>query len=146
MSDDAQTTIADIMSRDVRTVSPDEYLLVLNDLFRKHRIHHLLVVDHGDLLGVVSDRDVLRAMSPFLGTTSEQHRDARTLEVRAREIMTRQPVTITPEANTRKAASLLLAHGISCLPVVSEDGELLGIVTSRDVLRKTTGVDEGGEA
>jgi acetoin utilization protein AcuB len=141
MPDEATTTVADLMTRDVRSVTPDEYLLVLNDLFRKHRIHHLLVVEDGALVGVISDRDVLRAISPFLGTTAEQHRDARTLEMRAREIMTRQPITITPEAPIQAAASLLLAHDISCLPVVSDGGTVHGIITSRDVLRQNTDDD-----
>lgn len=126
------------MSRDVHSVTPDEYLLVLNDLFRKHRIHHLLVVEDDALVGVISDRDVLRAISPFLGTMAEQHRDARTLEMRAGEIMSRQPITVTPDATVQAAASLLLAHDISCLPVVDDDGAIHGILTSRDMLRQTT--------
>ena len=138
MTDRGTKTVADYMNRDVITVAPDEYLLVLSDLFRTHRVHHLLVVDDGALVGVISDRDVLKAMSPFLGTTAEQHRDVRTLEVRAREIMTRKPITITKQASTKKAAALLLTHDISCLPVVSEDGVLEGIITSRDVLRQSS--------
>ena len=131
-------TVDDLMTRDVLTVAPDASLLAIRELLHKRGIHHILVVDAEQLVGVISDRDVLRAISPFLETLVEQQRDVRTLEVRAHEIMNRDLVTIEEGASLEKAAALLLTHDISSLPVVSAAGQIAGIVTSKDILRYTS--------
>ena len=55
---------------------------------------HLLVLEEGELVGVISDRDLFRAISPYLGSEAEMSRDTETLTKRAHQIMTRQPITI----------------------------------------------------
>lgn len=123
-----------IMSRDLVTVEPDEALMEIRKLFHQGNFHHLLVVENNELVGVISDRDVLQALSPFLDTLSEEQRDVRTLSRSAREIMRSDPVTAHPDTDIKEAAALLLDHSISCLPVVTEAGQLEGIVTSKDIL------------
>ena len=103
--------------------------------FSSRGIHHLLVVDKGRLVGIISDRDMLQAVSPFLDTHTEDYRDVGTLTREAHEIMSRDPVTIRPEGTVEEAATLLLEYEISCLPVVSESGEVEGILTSKDILK-----------
>jgi len=128
-------TIDRIMSNDVVTVSPDTALMELRQLLHKRGFHHLLVVDDaGQLIGMISDRDVLRAISPFLDTSSESHRDVRTLGEPAREIMRADPITVTPHTTVEDAAHRLLDHSISALPVVDDSGQLIGIVTTKDLL------------
>lgn len=133
-----QDAVTTIMSRDVVTVPPDTYLLELRNLLGQHGIHHVLVVDDGTLVGVISDRDVLKALSPFLGSYTEQHRDVKTLGVRADEIMSHAPITIHDDASVGKAAALLLANNISCLPVLDAEGTVVGILTSRDILKQSS--------
>ena len=128
------TTLSDIMSRDIVSVSPDTALMDIRRLLHERGFHHLLVRENGDLVGVISDRDVLQAISPFLDTYSESARDVRSLERPASEIMRPNPVTMTPETSVADAASALLTHSISCLPVVA-DNDLVGIVTTKDLLR-----------
>ncbi len=127
--------IGRIMTTRVVTIEMDDSLEVVRDLFKKVRIHHLLVVDNQKLVGIISDRDMLKAVSPFVGTMSETTRDRATLNKRAHQIMSHHPVTVRSSCSLQEAAQLMLARGVSCLPVTTMNGEVLGIVTWKDVLR-----------
>lgn len=128
-------TIDAVMSREVRAVTPDTALMEIQELLHQHGFRHLLVVEGRRLVGVISDRDVLRAVSPFLDTQTEEPRDVKTLTRPAREIMHPDPITVRPGVRIEEAGKLLLEHTISCLPVVNDDGEIIGVITSRDILR-----------
>jgi acetoin utilization protein AcuB len=122
------------MTKDVITVDMDTSLKTMYAMFEKGKFHHLLVIEDEKLFGVISDRDVLKALSPFLNTFSEQDRDLSTLKKRAHQIMSRKPITITKEASSKEAVQLMLQKNISCLPVVSSDGQIEGIITWKDLL------------
>jgi len=128
--------VHDIMSREPVTVRMDDDLHRVKDLFELYRFHHLLVLlGERRLVGVISDRDLLRASSPFVGRASERPQDVATLNRRVHQIMTRNLVVVAPETPVEEAARLMLEKRVSCLPVVGPEGELLGIVTWRDQLR-----------
>ncbi|HIE96019.1 MAG TPA: CBS domain-containing protein [Planctomycetes bacterium] len=127
--------IDQIMTREIIKVGMDDDVRTVRDLFDEHRFHHLLVVEGGRLVGVISDRDLLRNASPFIGKLSERAQDTERLDRRVHQIMTRKPVTISGEMNVEDAAQMMLEHGVSCLPVAMEDGHVIGIVTWRDLLR-----------
>ncbi len=127
--------IGRIMATRVVTIEMDDSLEVVRDIFKKVRFHHLLVVDNQKLVGIISDRDMLKAVSPFVGTMSETTRDQATLNKRAHQIMSHHPVTVRSSCSLQEAAQLILARGVSCLPVTTMNGEVLGIVTWKDVLR-----------
>jgi acetoin utilization protein AcuB len=82
---------------------------------------------------VVSDRDVLRVVSPFLDTPAERDRDRYTVRRPVHQIMTRNPVTVDAEAGLDEAAARMLEAGVSCLPVV-DGGRLVGVLTRKDLL------------
>ncbi len=127
--------VAEIMSRKIVTVLADDDLLTVRALFERHNFHHLMVTENGRLIGVLSDRDLLRNLSPFVGRLSERAQDVRTLYRRVHQLMTRAPVTVTADWLLFDAVNLMLAREISCLPVVSFHGRPIGIVTLRGVLR-----------
>lgn len=127
-----------IMTRQPARVPPDATFMDVRSYFSSREVHHLLVVDEGRLVGVISARDVLQAISPFLDTYAEDYRDAGALTQEAREIMSHTPVTIQSDATVEEAATLLAEYEISCLPVVSEGGEVEGILTSKDVLKHSS--------
>lgn len=127
--------VGEIMSTDPVTVGMDDDLHRVKDLFDLYRFHHLLVLLGERLVGVISDRDLLRATSPFIGRASERPQDVATLNRRVHQIMTRKLVVVAPEAPVAEAAQLMLDKRVSCLPVVNDEGQLLGIVTWRDQLR-----------
>ena len=127
-------TVDTIMSRDVVTVRPDAALMEIRGLLHEKGFNHLLVTEEDDTLcGVISDRDVLKAISPFLDTYSEEHRDVKTLSQPASEIMQSEPITVAPDTTIKEASMMLLDNRVSSLPVV-EGTELVGIVTGKDML------------
>lgn len=129
-------TLADIMSTPVVTVEMDDRLMLAKDIFDQVRFHHLLVVDNDNntLQGVLSERDLLRVISPHIGSSAETVRDLDTLQKRVHQVMTRNPITASPHISIQAAAKLILQHGIGSLPVL-EAGKLVGIVTWKDLLR-----------
>jgi acetoin utilization protein AcuB len=130
--------VSAFMTRDVVSVAPDTPLLDVQNLLKQHGFRHLVVVDDdGHLAGVLSNRDVLKALSPFLNTTAETQRDVRTLAQPASKLMNKAPQTVSPDTAAKEAASLLLDGAISALPVVQEN-KLVGIVTTKDLLRYYT--------
>ncbi len=133
-------TVHGIMSRDVVTVPPDTALMDIRKRLQEGGFHHMLVVEDGALCGVISDRDVLQAISPFLDTYSEEHRDVQTLARPAHEVMRTDPITVAPDTDIEEAARILLDHDISSLPVVDGE-ELVGIVTTKDLLNHYTNGD-----
>lgn len=126
--------IKEIMTTRIATVSMDDRLNVIKEIFEQAHFRHLLVVEEEALVGVISDRDMLRAISPYLDTDAEMTRDTETLNRRAHQIMSRQLVTIAPDQTLQAAAALMLEKNVSCLPVL-ENGALVGIVSWKDLLR-----------
>ena len=124
-----------IMSRSLVTVTMDDTLATVQQLFKAPRCHHLLVVEDRTLVGIISDRDLLKALSPNIGTMSETDRDRATLNKRAHQIMTRDPISVRPTTPLDAAAALMLEEKVSCLPVTSDQHRLEGILSWRDILK-----------
>ncbi|MFA6229402.1 MAG: CBS domain-containing protein [Rhodanobacter sp.] len=137
-------TVQSIMSTRLVTIEMDDKLKVVREIFDAMNFHHLLVVDEGQLVGVVSDRDLLRALSPFLGSVVEAERDVATLNRRVHQIMTRHPITLGPQATLADATALFLTHNISCIPIVDAEFRPVGIISWRDVLRSLSPPQEDG--
>jgi acetoin utilization protein AcuB len=128
--------VRDIMTVRVVTVEMDDRLDVVKQIFDNLHFHHLLVLDERKRLsGVVSDRDLLRALSPYIGGVAETARDSATLNKRVHQIMSRKLVTLQPQASIAECVQQFLEHGISCVPVVDPDFKPIGIVSWRDALK-----------
>jgi acetoin utilization protein AcuB len=124
-----------IMSKSVVTVKMDDSLMIVKEIFDSNHFHHLLVVESGKLHGVISDRDLLKALSPNVGTIIETNRDAATLNKKVHQIMARNLVTLTPNAGIYDAIEVFNIHNISCIPVVDDNNKPVGIVSWRDILK-----------
>ena len=127
--------VASIMTRKVVTVEMDDPIQTICEVFNNFEFHHIPVVEDWKLVGVISDRDLLKAVNPFLDTSSEKKRGAITLDKKAHEIMSRNLTTVDAETSMEKASDLLLENYISCLPVLSSQGIVEGIVTWKDILK-----------
>lgn len=127
--------VRDLMTRDVVTIRLDDSVGRIREIFERVSFHHLIVMHQGRVEGVVSDRDLLKNISPFIGKTlMEREQDTNTLKRRAHQIMRRQPVIAMETMTAREAAALLLTEKVTCLPVVNDKGRLVGIVSWRDLL------------
>jgi acetoin utilization protein AcuB len=108
---------------------PDAYWLMM-----ENKIRRLLVVDDGQLVGVVTIQDLRGAVRPEIIAINPLKVSTIFSELPVRQLMTKEPITITPEASVMEAAQTMLDHKISTLPVV--DGRaVVGLVTQSDLFR-----------
>ena len=120
--------VSEVMTRDPACVTTTCTALELVELLHDRQFRHVLVTEeNGDIAGIVSDRDVLRCFGLEGPPTKEYLRGITT-----GQLMTDDLVTVEPTARVLDSLRLMLAHGISSLPVVFE-GKPLGILTSTDI-------------
>ncbi len=120
------TEVADVMISKVVTLSAHQSFDDAVRLMKDRHFRHCIVVDmQGKICGVISDRDILRAMA--------MSRDSRSKSLN--QIMTRNPITVKRETSILDAVSKIISKKINCLPVVEDDGTVCGIVTSTDLLK-----------
>lgn len=129
------TTVSEWMSTDLVTVSPFATVADARRLLETQGIRHLPVVNHGRLVGMVSDRDV--RISDASLQTAVQRREVMTLLDDQRTVdavMSAAPRVISPGESVSDAARMMVSRRINALPVVDADGTLQGLVTSTDCL------------
>lgn len=120
-----ELTVSDLMTTALITAKPDETISDATFDMKMADIRHLPVVgDRNRLVGIVSDRDLLRA----LGSGGSRPRTMKS-------IMTRRVRTISVDAPAAEAVKILIDSKIGCLPVEGEDGQLVGLITETDFLR-----------
>jgi acetoin utilization protein AcuB len=128
-------SVKKIMSSPALTVKLDDELTVVDNIFSSTNFHHLLVVEKNKLFGVISDRDLLKALSPKIGTASERLTDIATLHKRVHQVMSRKPICLQQNKSVHDAITLFLENNISCIPIVDSNNCPVGIVSWRDVLK-----------
>lgn len=124
-----------IMNKTVVTVDMDDTLELVKEIFDNAKFHHLMVIENGKLFGVLSDRDLLKAISPNIDTPAETTRDAASLNKKVHQIMTRKPITLMADADMYDAIKLFNENTISCIPVVNEQNKPVSILSWRDILK-----------
>ena len=110
--------VEEIMRKSIVTVEMDDTLEEIKAIFDNVSFHHLLVTESDKLFGVISDRDLLKNLSPTVGTISETKNDLSILKKKAHQILTRNPITLSPKSNLRDAIEIFNRHNISCIPIV----------------------------
>ncbi|HEX5055942.1 MAG TPA: CBS domain-containing protein [Gammaproteobacteria bacterium] len=128
-------SVQEIMTKSVISVGVQDTLSTVKEIFDNAGFHHLLVVEGEELIGVVSDRDLLKAISPNIGTPLETPDDTLTLEKRVYQIMSTDLIVLTDNACVADAVNTFNNHVISCIPVVDGQQRPVGIVSWRDILR-----------
>lgn len=123
------------MSKNLVTVEMDDPLSLVKEIFEQTHFHHLLVIEDNILQGIITDRDLLKALSPNLDTAAETSKDKETLNKRAHQIMTRQPVALKPSATINTAIKTFNTHTISCIAIINNKHEAVGILSWRDILK-----------
>jgi CBS domain-containing protein len=124
------STLSDLMTSDVLTVAPEDTIGEAAQKMVDREVSSAAVSDYGRLIGILTERDLTRAVA---GRTHSS-------EARVREWMTPDPVTLAPTASPKEAAEIMFDRGFRHIPVV--DGErAIGIVSIRDVARWSTEED-----
>jgi acetoin utilization protein AcuB len=131
---DTTKPVSDIMTRNLIVVKPEDTIDRVHDLFEKNHFHHIPVVDHHKLVGIVSKTDYLK-IRHMLATTWSGETICQDMykDMCAGDIMSREPLKLEPGDSIGLAADIFRANALHALPIV-DDGELVGIVTSHDLL------------
>jgi acetoin utilization protein AcuB len=125
--------VVDVMTTNPLVTTPTETVGQADQVMAENRIRQLPVVEGGAMLGIVTDRDI----RSFLAQSSllEPEERAKALETEVRDIMTTEPLTLSPDDELQEAVELLIDEKIGGIPVVDAAEGLVGIVTYVDVLR-----------
>jgi CBS domain-containing protein len=123
-------SVADLMTQDVVTVAPEDTLGEAAAKMTEKGIGAVVVSDFGRMIGILSERDIMRAVADRIHSS----------EARVREWMTADPVTLTRDASPQEAAKIMLENRFRHIPIV-EDEHTVGIVSIRDVARRSTEED-----
>lgn len=135
---------AEIMTPTVITVAPQTSVAAVAELLLRHGISGAPVVEDGQVIGVVSEGDLIRRLAPaapqgllavFLSRTAMAQHYLHDHGAIAADVMTSPALTVTPETGTAEIAALMETRRIKRLPVVDASGTLLGIVTRANLLR-----------
>ena len=121
------STVGEIMTSDVLTVEPSDTIGETAQKMVERGVSSAVVSDYGTLIGIVTERDLTRAVAGRVHTS----------EARVREWMTSDPITLAPDASADEAARIMLDNGFRHVPIVDE-GRAVGIVSIRDVARWST--------
>jgi len=135
------------MNPKVVTVDADDSMLDATKLMKEHNIRRLPVLEKRKLVGIVTDRDLKRA-SPSDATTLEAHEILYLIaNIKVREIMSKNPITVPWNYTVEEAAEILLQAKISGMPVMDDDGKVIGMITQTDLFKvfiSLTGVGKRG--
>jgi acetoin utilization protein AcuB len=138
--------LADLMTRQIIAVGEDELLGDLEGGMKRFRFRHLPVVSEGrKLVGLISRSDFLHAL---LGTTPSGQPIAEKVDAStpARAIMRRSVVTARVDTSIETACRVMLQEKLTCLPIVTDDSTLVGIVTETDFVKLTLELIERGSS
>ncbi len=159
VTQDASPRVGEIMTRDVVVVGADDSLQDVARLMARHRVSGFPVVQGGRVVGVISEGDLVRRFRALrvplfvdvlggvfpLGSLAEVERTLREIaSVKVSDLMSRPAVTARPEWTLQRASEEMVRRRINRLPVVDEEGRLVGIVTRVDLVRTMAGAAEGG--
>ena len=115
--------LADVMRPEPIVVAPEDTLGEVAERMTAVNVGAVIVKDFGRMIGILTERDMLKAMAARVHTS----------EARVRQWMTEDPVTAPADTDCEEAAQIMLEHGFRHLPVVDESGSVSGIVSLRRV-------------
>lgn len=131
---DRTTPVARIARKEFQSIGPDERLDLADDVLRIGHFRHLPVLQDGRLVGMLSSRDLMRAALTSLLDFDAGQRETFLHSIQVSEVMSRDVVSVTPEATCAAAALKMLEARIGCLPILADDGTVVGLVTESDLL------------
>jgi CBS domain-containing protein len=137
--------VRDAMTRKIAVLREEQNLELAETAMKTYHFRHLPVVEGDKLIGLVTERDLLRAAVSSLNEAHDLLDDNLKRYYFVREIMTTEVVSVRPESLLADAARLLTKNKIDCLPVTQEDGTLVGILTASDLIELTIGFLDANE-
>ena len=127
--------ITEIMSSPPITGTLDDFLSEVKEMLAVNNIKHLVIIEEGKLMGVLSERDLLLAISPYVNSNVYTTRDLATLNQRVGQILERHPLYLDDQSELEDALDMFDKNHISCIPIVDADFVPVGVVTKSDIIR-----------
>jgi len=127
--------VSDIMSRAIFTIFEEDNLTGIESEMQHFRFRHLPVVDGHKLVGLITHRSLLQVAASSLDPGSEDTTERLNERLFARDVMVRDVITVRETTPLSEAGHLMWKNKIGCLPVVTEAGTLVGIVTEADFVQ-----------
>ena len=127
--------ITKLITRNVVCIDMDDPLSKAKRLFDERDFHHLLVLERGRLAGIMSDRDLLKAVGPKVDSLAATSHDLASLDKLAHQIMTRAPITLSEFAFVKEAVGIFNTHKISVIPIIDDECRPVGILSWRDIMK-----------
>ncbi len=123
--------IVDVMRPDFIEVAPEDTLGEVAERMTEKNVGAVVVKDFGTLIGILTERDLLKAMAARVHSS----------EARVRQWMTVEPVTASADTDVEEASRVMLEHGFRHLPVLDDQGQVIGVVSLRRVVGATQAAD-----
>ena len=138
MKNGKENVVREIMMGSPVTMKPQDTLDLANDVISLGRIRHIPVVEDGRLVGLLSERDLMGAAATTIFGLKQRSKSALLKSVLVKDVMKKRVVTVKPDTSIKETARLMKKKKIGCVPVVNE-GNLVGLVTTTDILRYVEG-------
>lgn len=140
--------VADRMTRNPVTMKSIATVGEVDRVMKKNKFHRMIIVDDGKLVGYLSDRDIMR-VTPSPATSLSKF-EIRTLldKLRVKDIMQKKVITVNIDATIEEAALIMYNNKVGGLPVISNVGKVVGIITATDILKtfiEVMGLPGGGK-
>ncbi len=140
--------VVERMTKHPVTMSSDATIGEVDRVMKKNKFHRMIIVEGGKLVGYLSDRDVMRvAPSPATSLSKFEIRELLD-KLKVRDIMQKKVITVNENATIEEAALIMYNNKVGGLPVISDVGAVVGIITATDILKtfvNVMGLPEGGK-
>lgn len=140
--------VEDLMTQKVFTVEPQDMIDRVFFLIHYEKVRHLPVVEKGKVVGIVSDRDLYKALGPKSNSNSiaaEGTTELHVLPKKVTHIMHRGVITVQSDTYASKAAALMAENRIGALPVIDSKNKLVGILSATDILKVFSKIEHASE-
>ena len=127
--------VANRMTKHPVSVTSNATIGEVDRLMKKHKFHRMLVIDNGKLVGYLSDRDIMRVTPSPATSLSKFEIRALLDKLSVKDIMQTKVVTVNEDATIEEAALIMYQNKVGGLPVISEVGAVVGIITATDILK-----------
>ena len=126
--------VKDVMKTQLVTLNADSKLGFANDIMYLGRIRHLPVVKGDTIVGILTQRDLYRSSLTSILTNWKENKEFLD-SIKVSEVMTKNVITVAPDATIEEAAQIMIDKKVGGLPVVKEKNKLVGLITETDVLQ-----------
>jgi CBS domain-containing protein len=126
---------AEVMERKVLSMGSSSSLVDAASLMHEHNVRHLPVVEHNEVIGILSERDLRGFLEELYGSASETPAGIVRKNLKITDVMQRKPLTVDPSADVADVIDLMLENKVGAILVADTLNQLKGIISYEDILR-----------